>query len=182
MKPGGGSGAAAPDASEARAQAVLAVLEHYRTAELSTLARDGTPISWPVVAFYDEREREFLITTSIALEQKMLNARRNPHVSLLFSDPTGSGLRDAGAVLVQGDASAPDELRTSLAGVEPLLERIFERQPASALFTRTPLMRWLFDWYYMRLIMRVRPTRWFEMPASPRGAPPRPIEAPYAGS
>ncbi len=35
---------------------------------------------------------KFLLTTSVALPVKAFNIRRDPHVALLFSDPTGSGL------------------------------------------------------------------------------------------
>jgi hypothetical protein len=54
-----------------------------------------------------------VITTSVGLKQKALNVRRDPRVSLLFSDPTASGLADPPAVLVQGEVTSPDEVRTS---------------------------------------------------------------------
>lgn len=155
---------------------VLAVIRAFRTAELATLAKDGTPICWPVVPYYDEATGRFIVTTSIALDQKMKNARRDPHVSLLFSDPTASGLDGSDAVLVQGLADAPDTMTTSLDGFESLIEQVFRRQPQSALYTRTRFSRWLFDWYYMRLTMTVTPTRWFRVPSARAGSLPRPLE------
>ena len=83
------------------------VFEEFRTCELSTLARDGTPITWPTLPFWRSGEKRFMITTSIALSQKAFNVRRNPHVSLLFSNPTASGLDNPPAVLVQGDVETP---------------------------------------------------------------------------
>lgn len=139
---------------------VRAIVREFRTAELSTLASDGTPITWPVLPFYDDAQGTFTVTTSIALDQKMINARRNPKVALFFSDPTASGLSPPSALLVQGDATAIDEVATSIDGLEALLEQTYRRQPAAAMLTRTPLMRWLFDWYFMRLTMTITPTRW----------------------
>ncbi|HEX8132733.1 MAG TPA: pyridoxamine 5'-phosphate oxidase family protein, partial [Actinomycetes bacterium] len=94
---------------------VEAVFREFRTCELSTVARDGTPITWPTLPFWQPERTRFTITTSIGLAQKALNVRRDPRVSLLFSDPTASGLSRPVAVLVQGDALAPDEVVTSVA-------------------------------------------------------------------
>ena len=59
-----------------------------------------------------------MITASISLSQKVFNVRRNPRVSLLFSNPTASGLENPPAVLVQADAEARDEMMTSVEGFE----------------------------------------------------------------
>ena len=48
------------------------------------------------------------VTTGLGYPKKANDARANPLVSLLFSDPTGSGLRDAPMVLVQGTADVDD--------------------------------------------------------------------------
>lgn len=42
----------------------------------------------------------FLLCTSIGLPQKVFNIRRNPKVSLLFSEPTGSDVTVPDAVLI----------------------------------------------------------------------------------
>ena len=109
---------------------VEAVFLEFRTCEMSTLARDGTPITWPTLPFWYPDEGRFLITTSIGLPHKAFNVRRNPRVSLLFSDPTVSGLTNPPAVLVQGDAVSPDEVATSLLGFEDELRQVLRRQPA----------------------------------------------------
>ena len=56
------------------------VFREFRTCEFSTLARDGTPIVWPTLPFWYPDEGRFLITTSIGLPHKALNARRDPRV------------------------------------------------------------------------------------------------------
>jgi hypothetical protein len=92
--------------------------------------QDGTPITWPTLPFWYPDEGRFLITTSIGLPHKAFNVRRNPRVSLLFSDPTASGLTNPPAVLVQVDAVSPDEVETSLLGFEDELRQVLRRQPA----------------------------------------------------
>lgn len=137
------------------------VFREFSLCEFSTLARDGTPITWPVAPFYQPDTGCFLITTSIGLPQKAFNIRRNPKVSLLFSDPVTSGLVDPPTVLVQGTAEAPDELITSF---DRLKENILspsarERQPRGSMFSSNPVMRYLMDFYYMRLYIWVTPRR-----------------------
>ncbi len=139
---------------------VMEVFTEFRTCELSTLSRKGTPLTWPLVAFTKPPESEqFLFVTSIGLPQKAFNIRRNPHISFLFSDPTGSGLEDPPYVLVQGDAEVPDEIHTGLPGTKEQLIEIYKRQPASSMFSGNPIMRYLMDWYYFRLYIYVIPRR-----------------------
>ena len=135
------------------------VFEEFRTCELSTLARDGTPITWPTLPFWYSVEKRFTITTSIGLAQKVFNVRRCPRVSLLFSDPTASGLENPPAVLVQGDAEAPDEIKTSVAGFKNEMRKVYRRQPASSAYGNNPLTRHFMDWYFMRLLIHVTPRR-----------------------
>jgi len=158
---------------------VRAVFAEFRTCEFSTVATDGTPITWPTLPFYDEEKGRFLVTTSIGLPQKVFNVRRNPRVSLLFSDPTASGLDAPPAVLVQGEASAPDEVVTELRGYEDAMRQVFERQPQSAMYSANPLMRALFDWYYMRLMIYVTPARLLWWPRGDFGQEPLQVEAPH---
>jgi hypothetical protein len=143
---------------------VEAVFREFRTCEFSTLAADGTPITWPMLPFFRASTGQFMTTTSIGLPDKAFNIRRNPRVSLLFSDPTGSGLFDPPAVLVQGDAVAPDEIKTSIGGFENEVMLVYRRQPAGAMYTANPAMRWFSDWYFMRLEITVTPRRilWWE--------------------
>lgn len=133
---------------------------------MSTLARDGTPITWPTLPFWKPEEGRFMITTSISLSQKVSNVRRNPRVSLLFSNPTASGLKDPPAVLVQADAEAADEIMTSVEGFEVELRMVYHRQPSSRVYSSNPLMRYFMDWYYMRLVIHVTPRRILWWPKS----------------
>lgn len=142
---------------------VQAVIREFRTCEFSTFSKNGTPITWPIAPFLLDAG-SFVITCSIGISQKVFHVRRNPKVSLLFSDPTGSGLENSPAVLVRGEAKAPDEILTTTAGFEEQFRTIARRQPASELYSSNPLSRYLFDWYYMRLLIYVTPRRviWWE--------------------
>jgi general stress protein 26 len=103
------------------------VFREFRTCDLSTLARDGTPVTWPITPFYQPDKRRFTIFSSIGAPQKVFNIRRNPRVSLLFSDPTASGLIEPPAILIQGDAEAPDEIITLGPQLEDVARVLFSR-------------------------------------------------------
>ena len=160
---------------------VEAVFREFRTCEMSTLARDGTPITWPTLPFWQPDEGRFMITTSISLSQKASNVRRNPRVSLLFSNPTASGLENPPAVLVQADAESPDEMMTSVEGFEDELRRVYRRQPASRVYSSNPLLRYFMDWYYMRLVIHVTPRRILWWPRADFSQAPLDIEADHVG-
>lgn len=140
-------------------QSVRDVFGAFRVCEMSTLAKDGTPVTWPVATLLGDDGR-FLLTTSIAMPYKAFNVRRNPRVSLLFSDPTASGLTNPPTVLVQGDATAPDRIVTAHSELRDYWrDRIMSRQPSGRLYSMNGLTRRLFDWYYMRLVIYVTPKR-----------------------
>ncbi len=142
------------------ASAAIAIIEKYFTCEFTTIARDGSPQTWPVSPRLLGDGR-FLLGTSIGLPQKAYNIRRNPRVSMLFSEPTGSGVAEPGAVLIQGDATAEDRIVTDVASdpeLASLLETLCTRQPAGA-FWSTRLGRQLWWSYYMRILIYVTPRR-----------------------
>jgi hypothetical protein len=84
------------------------IFNSYMVAEFVTLARDGSPVCWPL-APYLERER-LVFSTGYMFPTKARNAQRNPRVAALFSDPTASGrTNDDPLVLVQGMAEVFDQ-------------------------------------------------------------------------
>jgi hypothetical protein len=141
--------------------AVGAVVREFRSCELSTLARDGTPVTWPTLPFFDHAQGRFLITCSIGLAQKAFNIRRDGRVAMLFSNPTGSGLQSPPLVLIQGDAEAPEDLTPVAEGFIERAQLVFERQPVG--ITMIGVMpgpiRKLADWYSWRIFIHVRPRR-----------------------
>jgi hypothetical protein len=146
---------------------IEAVFNEFRTCEFTTLAKDGTPLTWPLTALFEPEPGRFLITTSIGFPQKAFNIRRDPRVSLLFSNPTGSGLSAPPAVLVQGEARVSDAFDVSPVQNEALRKcwlHIMRFQPFSLIYSNDPLSHYLYDWYFMRLLISVTPRRiyWWE--------------------
>jgi hypothetical protein len=151
---------------------VLAVFRQGRTAEFTTLNKSGAPVTWPTLPFFDEATDRFFITTSIAFPEKVYNVRRTPRVALHYSDPTVA----PPIVLIQGDAVAPDEIHTEIAGFEPQLREVFRRQPSSQLYSANFLTRYLFDWYYMRLTITITPRRILWWPGGDQSQLPLSLE------
>jgi|GEM_PF-1257348 len=160
---------------------VLSALFAYRTCELSTLAKDGTPVSVPVSPVILPEQHRILITTSIGLPNKAFNVRRDGRVALLFSDPTASEVAHPPAVLIQGDATAPEKVETSTPELDQLWKILAVRQPASKAYGADPLTRWLFDWYYMRLLIWIVPrrVRWWD--GGDFAAAPQEVEVRHVG-
>ena len=149
----------APHGRFALSPEVEEVFREFRTCEFSTLARDGTPITWPLITLWQPEEQGFVLTTSIGLPNKAFNVRRDGRVSLLFSDPTASGLDDPPAVLVQGDAVVPEVIHTSPNDLREYWKRIWRIQPGGKVYGSNFLTRSPMDWYYMRLYIYVEPRR-----------------------
>ena len=114
------------------------VFTEFRTCEMTTLSRKGIPATWPILTLREPGTGRFVITTSIGLAQKAINVRRNPKMSLLFSDPTGSGLENPPAVLIQGDAEAPDEVTAGFGDYGEQFKTIAKRQPEGDLAAKIP--------------------------------------------
>lgn len=161
----------------ANAAKALEIVRAYRTCELTTLSRDGSPQTWPVFALLLPDGR-FLVGTSIGLPQKALNVRRNPKVSMLFSDATGSGVSQPGAVLIQGDAVSEDRIISDVT-TEPdlvtLNEMLLARQPAGKFFI-SRLGRRLFPFYCLRILIHVTPRRALLWPTPDMVGDPEPID------
>ena len=87
---------------------VQTVFDRFITTELTTVSRNGQPITWPVTPYYRPGDPCIDVTTGIGLPKKANDARANPLVAMLFSDPTGSGLSEPPMVLVQGTAEVDD--------------------------------------------------------------------------
>ncbi len=148
------------------------VFYNFFTCEFSTIGRDGQTSTWPVLPIYLASQMQFVILTPIGLSQKVINIRRNPLVALLFSEPTGSGLENPPAVLVQGKACVKDRIAASIAdfgeelfaAVKAQAKKVMRDQPALGLYMKNPITRYLMDWYFMRLVITITPQRisWWE--------------------
>jgi hypothetical protein len=143
------------------------VFNNYLTCEFTTLGRQGMPVTWPVLPIFWAERGQFIIMTSIGLPQKAFNVRRDRRVSLLFSEPTGSGLDQPPAVLVQGEAEAPDKILVSPEDfgpeltemMKPQILKLVQNQPSMSLYLLNPITRYLMDWYFIRLMITITPKR-----------------------
>ena len=69
---------------------VVDAFGRYHTRELSTVAKDGTPTTWPTTLLFQPDEGRFVVGTAIGLNRKALHVRREPRVAMLFG-PDGHG-------------------------------------------------------------------------------------------
>ena len=139
------------------------VFDRFITTEFVTIDASGQPIVWPVTPYHHPESGCIDVTTGLGYPKKARDAERNPRVALLFSDPTGSGIDDPPAVLVQGSARVDD------ADLKANWER-YEREGKEKLpvpneklppkFIRERLMAW----YFLRIYVHVQPERVYVWP------------------
>jgi hypothetical protein len=150
---------------------VQAVFDRFITTELTTVNRLGQPITWPVTPYYTPGAPCIDVTTGLGYPKKANDARANPLVALLFSDPTGCGLDDPPMVLVQGAADVDDRdldsnrKRYAEESAEKL-PAIAKRQPPE------PIVRFL-NWYFTRIYIHVRPERVYVWPSGDVSSEPQ---------
>jgi hypothetical protein len=136
---------------------VQRVFERFITTEYTTIDASGHPVTWPVTPYYRAGAGAIDVTTGLGYPKKATDAERNPQVSLLFSDPTGSGIDDPCAVLVQGMAQVDD--RDLVANRDRYARESLAKLPATKSMYPPKPIRGMFDWYFMRIYVYIRPER-----------------------
>ena len=149
---------------------IQAVFERFVTTELTTIDGHGQPITWPVTPYYTAGGPCLDVTTGLGYPKKANDARANPLVSLLFSDPTGCGLDSPPMVLVQGTADVDD--RDLEANRERYARESLERLPEIRPLTPPPVIQRRLSWYYTRIYIHVRPERVYAWPGGDITAEP----------
>ena len=140
-------------------QEVRDVFSRFITTEFVTMDASGQPIAWPLTPYYTDGAPVIEVTTGVGYPKKAEDARRNPRVAMLFSDPTGSGIESGIRVLVQGTAKIDDA--DLGANRERYRRESAEKLPATVEMMPPKLVEGLFSWYYERIYIRVRPERIF---------------------
>jgi Pyridoxamine 5'-phosphate oxidase len=150
---------------------VREAFQGFITCEYTTIDARQQPITWPVTPYYSQGATTIDVTTGLGYPKKATDARRNPQVALLFSDPTGSGIDGPPEVLVHGTAEIEDaNLR---ANRERYDRESWEKLPGMRSMHPPRLLRApLFDWYYSRIYIKVRPERVFVWPNGDPAQPP----------
>jgi pyridoxamine 5'-phosphate oxidase-like protein len=141
---------------------VREAFERFITCEYATIDRAGQPIIWPVTPYDREAAGTVDITTGLGYPKKANDARSNPKVALLFSDPTGSGITSGLEVLVQGTADVDD--RDLAANRERYWRESWEKLPGTRKLHPPKAIRGMLGWYYTRIYVHVRPERVFVWP------------------
>jgi hypothetical protein len=140
----------------------------FVTTEYASLDRAGSPVTWPVTPYLGEHTID--VSTGLTYPLKAERARRNPKVTLSFSQPRGSGLDDPAAFVVQGLATVRDaDLRGNSARY---LEVSRARFPQIYASTPTAMLRGM-AFYWARIWIEVTPVRvlWWaggDLDAAPR--------------
>jgi hypothetical protein len=154
---------------------VQQVFSRFVTTEYTTIDAHGRPITWPVTPYYRPGAGAIDVTTGLGYPKKANDARANPRVALLFSDPTGCGLEAPPMVLVQGTAKVDDEDLD--ANRDRYRREALEKLPATK--SQMP-PRWLdrfLYWYYARIYVYVRPERVFVWPGGDASAEPELLDS-----
>jgi hypothetical protein len=143
-------------------QEVRDAFERFITCEFTTVDAAKQPITWPVTPYYRQGDPTIDVTTGLGYPKKADDARAHPSISLLFSDPTGSGMESGLKVLVQGTATVDDaDLK---ANADRYLSESGEKLPATKKLHPPKPLRAMLNWYYARLYIKVRPERVFVWP------------------
>ncbi len=154
---------------------VQQVFSSFITTEFTTVDRGGRPICWPVTPYYRTGDQCIDVTTALGYPKKALDARANPKVALLFSDPTGSGMEDAPQVLVQGIAEV--DYRDLEANRERYTRESPEKLPGSKDLLPPKALQRVLSFYFTRLYVHVRPERVYVWPGGDVTSEPRLFDA-----
>lgn len=151
-------------------QEVRECFTRFVTTEYTTVDSRQQPIVWPVTPYYSDGGPCIDVTTGVGYPKKADDAKRNPRVGLLFSDPTGSGIDSGIQVLVQGTAEVDE--RDYDANAERYFRESREKLPATRNMHPPAPLRRLLRWYYARIYVHVRPERVFVWPGGDVASPP----------
>ena len=136
---------------------VQAVFDRFITTELTTVDSAGQPITWPVTPYYRPGDPCIDVTTGLGYPKKANDAQANPLVSLLFSDPTGSGLRTRRSSSSRGRPRSTT--RTSRPTASATRARWSRSCPGLARWDPPDQFKRFLSWYFTRIYIHVRPER-----------------------
>src|SRR5690349_2016842 len=133
---------------------ILPVLSKFVTCEQATVTAKGEPIAYPVINYMSADGSTLDVSTGVTYPAKAERVRRNPKTSLLFSNPTGSGLTNPPTVLVYGMSAVRD--RNLQANTDRYIRELKGRNsvpPLPAFILRR------MGFYFIRIWMELTPVR-----------------------
>ena len=154
---------------------VQQVFERFVTTEYTSIDARGQPITWPVTPYHNPSKGSIDVTTGLGYPKKARDAQHNGHVSLLFSDPTGSELERPSAVLVQGTADVDD--RNLEANRKRYVRESLEKLPATKGLYPPEFVQRFAQWYFARIYVHVRPERVYVWASGDFTKPPQLLDS-----
>ena len=142
--------------------------------EYSSIKKNGTPITVPLLTFPGNDGRTIDITTGLAYPSKAERARNNPKVCLLYSDPRATSVEKPPVALVYGHATVYDS--DLQANVDRSIQTLL---PRSKGLNKMPkfILRWLRS-YFSRIWIAVTPLKILWWPETNMENPPKIWHAP----
>lgn len=139
------------------------IFQSYLTAEFSYIDGD-IPRTIAVLPYYDPNRKSIVITTSPAFYRKVECVKRNPKVSILFSNSKFSGIGGNAVVLVQGLARVDEDIDKNMNYIMYLMINQKENWKKSVVAKMveelmSPLAKRVMDWYVYRIVIEIKPER-----------------------
>lgn len=131
---------------------VRQVFDSYLVSEFTTISA-GRPVTLPLLPFYASESGKLIVTSSILFSKKIENIKKNPRVSMLFSNPEGA-IAGKHVVLVQGIAHPEDADLDH--GWERYLPYWRKKEP---IIDTLLLDREKFGWFWKRIVIQVEPKK-----------------------
>jgi hypothetical protein len=151
---------------------LVEVTRRFVTCEYATLAKNGSPVTWPMSPYMGEDGCTIDVSTGLAYPAKAERARRNPKVAILFSDPVGSGMDQAPVVLVHALATVRDS--DPQAASDRYIRLNMAKFPAAYEGVPAFLLRRQ-QWYFTRIWVLNTPVRAMVWPDGNLDVPPEVI-------
>ena len=131
---------------------VQEAFNNYLVCEFTTID-DGKPVTLPLLPFYVPETGKLVVTSSVLFSKKVEHVKKNPKVSMLFSNPEGSK-GGKHVVLVQGIATAEDSDLDH--GWEKYLTYWRKKEPYIDAYLAE---REKFGWFWKRIVLQVDPKK-----------------------
>jgi nitroimidazol reductase NimA-like FMN-containing flavoprotein (pyridoxamine 5'-phosphate oxidase superfamily) len=135
------------------------VLESALVCEFTVISPSGWPITHPLLPLYDSEEGRLFVTSSVLFSKKLDHIKRNPKVSVLFSNRAGIRVSPYRILLVKGDAKVGEE--DIHHGWERLLPLWRKKEPYIDNLVK---MRYALPLFWERSIVEVAPTKVYAWP------------------
>jgi hypothetical protein len=132
---------------------VVALLDAALVAELTVIAADGRPISYPLIPLWDGSR--VLFTSAVLFSRKLAHIQANPKVSVSLSDPVAMPGAPFHRAVIEGDATVlvHEDPHTSWERLLPLWR---SKEPAIDMFVKK---RFGIPLFFERHTIAVEPRR-----------------------